>query len=71
MADNEGMEKRAKRDTRVVLVPDRGGREAELVERGWRIVGWVDGFYRIAPPRTVARGHQTAHSAPNADSAGK
>lgn len=71
MADNESMEKRAKRDTRVILVPDRDGRVAELIERGWRIVGWVDGFYRMMPPRTAARGHQTAHSAPSAGSAGK
>lgn len=71
MAYNEGMEKRAKRGTRVILVPDRDGRVAELIERGWRIVGWVDGFYRMMPPRTAAMGHQTAHSAPNADLAGK
>ena len=71
MTDNEGMEKRAKRDARVILTPDRDGRVAGLIERGWRIVGWVDGFYRIAPPRTAVRGHQTARSAPSADLANK
>lgn len=56
----------------VVLCHDHDKARLEaLVRMGGCVVGWVDGFYRIAPPRTAVRGHQTAHSAPNADSAGK
>lgn len=71
MADNYGMGKRNEKSKQVILVRDHDPRVADLTERGWRIVGWVDGFYRLQAPRTAARGHQTAHSAPNADSAGK
>lgn len=61
-----------RRDNRhVVRLHDHDKRVDALVSNGWRVVGWVDGFYRLQAPRTAARGHQKAHSATNADLAGK